>query len=148
MNRKLPIVIASIFGSFLVYCVQSPHGFEGPVTDAHAETACCTPPAPKLVVLASGTFTTSGATSDPIPVGAYREVVVYTDGNFVCASSAMNLEYAQFRADASAAFGDTGQAIPHGGRVRVDGADMRLQVATSSYTNCSGQLHYTVAGVQ
>lgn len=150
MNRRLSIVIASIFGSFFIYCVQSPHGFgtQGPVTDANADTACCTPPAPKLVVIDSGSFNGAGAKSEPIAVGAYREVVVYTEGNLMCNSGPIRLDYAQFRATSSSAFGNTGQDIPGGGRVRVDGVDLRLQAEASPYTNCTGQLSYTVAGVQ
>lgn len=150
MNRRLTIVIASIFGSFFIYCVQSPHGFgtQGPVTDANADTACCTPPTPKLTVIGSGSFTGPGAKSEPIAVGAYREVVVYTEGNLMCNSGPIRLDYAQFRATASSAFGNTGQDLPYGGRIRVDGVDMRVQTDASSYTNCTGQVSYTIAAVQ
>lgn len=150
MNRRLSIVIASIFGSFFIYCVQSPHGFGtgGPVSDANAETTCCTPPAQKLTVIASGSFSGAGVKSEPIAVGAYREVVVYTDGNLMCNSGPIRLDYAQFRATADSAFGTTGQDPARGGRLRVDGADLRLQAQASSYTNCTGQLTWTVAAVQ
>jgi hypothetical protein len=151
MNRKLPIVIASIFGSFFIYCVQSPHGFggQGPVSDASADTsgACCALPAEKFVVITSGTLTSGGAKSDPIPVGAYREVVVYSESSLYCSTN-QRLSYAQFRANANAAFGNTGQDIVNGARVRVDGADLRLQATGAGYTTCTGQINYTVAGVQ
>jgi len=134
MRIHAGVVIASIVGSFLVYCGQSSTSPDGAVVrDAKADGSCTTTP-PSFTKLAEGDAT-AGVVTSPVAVGAYREVIVYLPFGTNCVVEV------GFRPDASTPFGITGQFADNGARVRVDGTDMQLR------TNCSG-VHYVVAGVQ
>jgi hypothetical protein len=135
MRIHAGVVIASIVGSFLVYCGQSSTSPDGAVVrDAKADGTCCTATAPTFTKLAEGDAAT-GAPTNAIPVGAYREVVVYLPYGTLCTMEV------GFRPDASTPFGTTGQDAGEGGaRIRVDGTDLQLK------SNCA--VHYVVAGVQ
>jgi hypothetical protein len=171
MKNRVLVVLGSVVGSFAVYCACSVHadssapsganseaGAGGFVNPAHAEGAtasCCAPPAPKFKKIASGNFTKSAA-SAIIPVGGFREVVVYLTANGLC-SGPQGYTYrdeiaAQFRPDANTPFGETGQRFKGvTGRLRVDGADLQLTLP-GGYEPAQGytctETSYVVAGVE
>ncbi len=134
MRVHAGLVIASIVGSFLVYCGQAGTSRDGAVVhDAAADTGtCCTATAPTFTKLAEGD-TTAGVPTTAVAVGAYREVIVYLSPGTNCV-----VETA-FRPDASTPFGITGQFADNGARLRVDGTDLQLR------SDCA--FHYVVAGV-
>lgn len=140
-----------IAGSFTIHCSQTamttmlgPDGGtgDGAVSDAHADGAgCCMATAPVFIKLAEGDLSNEITMSPVIPVGAYREIVVYASGD--CSSGL----HAQFRPDGNTGFGSTAQWVSEdGGRLRVDGADLRFRLSSCG-TNTTGY-HYVVAGVQ
>ncbi|WP_394836510.1 hypothetical protein LVJ94_06345 [Pendulispora rubella] len=156
MKPKLQIVLASILGSFVIYCTSSTNGPSETsfVPDAHADSpggACCNAVAPKFKKLAEGALTKANTPSPIIPVGNYREVVVYTNGSFMCQGNGVVLTVGPesiFRPDADTAFGSTGQNLSSGGRARVDGVDMEVVVRSPVGTTCGGGVSYVVAGVE
>ncbi|WP_394844891.1 hypothetical protein LZC95_48580 [Pendulispora brunnea] len=156
MKPKLQIVLASILGSFVIYCTSSTNGPSDTsfVPDAHADSsggACCNAVAPKFTKLAAGALTTANTPSPVIAVGNYREVVVYTTGSFLCQGNGVVQTVgpeAIFRPDAETPFGSTGQNLSSGGRARVDGVDMELVVTGPVGSTCRGGVSYVVAGVE
>ncbi len=156
MVRRIHTVAAMIVGSFLVYCGQSAMpslGVDGAsdaedafVPDAHAEEACGCSTGPTFTKLAEGTLSTASPTSAPIPVGAYREIIVYaTTGT---PAGCVYYDFIErFRPDAATPFGHTG-FYGRGGRFRVDGADLQLGFQTASSTSYCQSMGYIVAGVR
>lgn len=135
------LIIASIAGSFFVYCGQAATTNDGDIVkDGHADGTCCAATAPVFTKLADADLAGT-STSAPIAVGAYRQIVVYiTRGpTGITGGCALSLE---FRADASSPFGTTGQTGSWGGQFRVDGTDVRLRAP------CTDTYHYVIAGVQ
>ena len=86
------------------------------------------------------------ASSPPIAVAAYRQVVLYVTATPAGGCSGQSA--LRFRPDASTPFGYTGQAYEtsgggvSGGLARVDGTDMLVH----NLGGCA--LHYVVSGVQ
>jgi hypothetical protein len=175
MKSRVTTILASILGSFAVYCASAVPtngstgrgtaseagggggagaGTSGFVSDARADSpagACCAPAAPKYTRLASGSLM-AGNTSAPIAVGAFRDLVVYATGAGVECKRPNYSEFstisARFRPDASTPFGRTGQYLASGGRLRVDGADLILTLDSLSGATCTGSFDYVVAGVE
>jgi hypothetical protein len=131
------MALCMILGAFLIYCGQSMDG--GFVPDAAAQQQCT--PAPPVFTKLDEADLPANTASNPIAVGAYREVVVYIAAGCSNASTIG----AQFRPDAATPFGFSGQFVstspPYGGRLRVDGVDLKLMG-----NGCAA--HYVVAGVQ
>jgi hypothetical protein len=143
MKKKLVMAFVMILGSFSIYCVQSTMQGQQPGSDAHAQSntsGTCTPPPRSFVVLGEGDTVGGCAGNDgytiPISVAGYAEVVVYVT------NLTTNL-YAQFRATPSATFGSTGEFVDDGGRLQVNGSDMRLH-----YDCAATPTHWVIAGVQ
>jgi hypothetical protein len=151
MRKRLGMALIMILGSFSIYCVQSAtnptqvsSGGDGGGGDASAQSGgggtCCTPTPRTFVPLAEGDVSscTSGFVStNPIAVGNYSEVVLYVSDHGTFAS--------EFRATATSQFGVTGTLLYNGGRIQVNGSDMRFRVYC---TEIGGTMHWTIAGVQ
>jgi hypothetical protein len=104
---------------------------------------------PKFKPLGELTVTNT-AKSAIVPVGAYREIVIYRvadtplPNNASCSGGwSSSLVEATFRADASAAFGYVGSG--DSGRFAVQGSDLQLRFR---YAACAGSATYQVAGVE
>jgi len=136
------MIAAMIVGSFLIYCGQTattPDG--GFMPDADAEASCgCTMPQ-TFTKLADGALA-PGATAE-VAVGQYREVVIYQT-SLAPAGCSYFIGY-RFRPDANTEYGYTGQN--QSGRIRVDGADMRISVSSTSTPACTS-VGFVVAGVR
>ncbi len=152
-HRRLGMALLMCAGSLFIYCGQAATnsgdaGFDGFVSDARAEENCgCTtgPSFTRLadVVLTQPTMTQSTLRSEPISVGSFREVIVYTAlGSAPTGCTVTGDIGVKFRPDAATEFGYTGTVLNFGGRVRVDGTDMRLSINT----NCTSY-RMIVAGV-
>jgi hypothetical protein len=135
-----------IAGSFLIYCCNGGGGAGGPgdgsrgdglVGDAHGDTGCCNLMPQTFTKIADGTLSTEYSLTNAIDVSAYREVVLYGD-------------YCDFRVlfqpDASSPFGFTGQGgnVFEGGRIRVDGPALKLEMWSPT---SSAPCRYQLAGV-
>jgi hypothetical protein len=166
MKQPLTITLAALVGAFGIYCTQSiatdsgkqneaSSGHDrarGPVGQANAEPgaagACCSVPVPKFKVL--GELTVSFASASAIlPVGAYREIVLYHTGESPagCRGSTRNAVKALFRANNSVPFGYV--ASSNVGRILVQGADLQLSWGVDGSNGCErGSATFVVAGVE
>lgn len=145
VGSRAAFVAVMIFGSFVVYCTEQgirsatsgALGNGGFVGSAHAGACCGT--VPTFTKIAEGEVS-SAHPPQPIDVHAYSELVLYLTDNG--GSQACTVE-PQFSADGTAPFGYTGQSLTNthggGGRIRVDGAQMKLVL-----NGCG--LHYVLAG--
>ena len=144
MKTKLSMAGCMILGSFLIYCGSGGDHFAGDAMGDSGTTCTTTPP--MFTKLAEGDLA-ANSSSQPIAVGAYREVVVYVSGVTTAACTSTSLFAPAFRPDANTPFGFTGQTIivstsvVSGGRLRVDGADLMLK-------SIACPAHFVVAGVQ
>jgi hypothetical protein len=148
MTKRASIVTCSLFGALAIHCTSEMtgmNGSDGYVADANA-AECCGATAQTFTLLSSGTTSTAARETPAIDVSGYREVVVYIGGS--CGGTAYVVG---FNAQPNGTFMQTGQTVPGldyggaGGRVRVDGPQMKLlHFCTSSTT----PLQYMVAGVR
>lgn len=150
MKRILSLAFAAFAGALLLHCggegmdALTTDGGSGFVEDARGQPSgqCCAPPAQQFTVIAQVELGADTLFAD-FDVSGYREVIIYT-----ITSTPFNgcghVEVA-FRANADAPYGMTGVAsIPlfrnglnppaGGGRIRVDGTDMRL----TGFNDCDG----------
>jgi len=164
MRARVSIVVCSILGAFLIYCGQSAFydverrlgdgggagearsrsdgrgqaGADGFVADARAESgACCTPATETFVKIGEGKVS-GGKSSPAFSVSGYREIVFYVVDDSGCSATS----FAEFRANAQAPFGRTGQYAS--GRLQVNGSEVRLYYRADS--NCWVQ--FVLAGVK
>ncbi len=157
MAPRARSVLVMIAGSFLIYCGQTStldddagpnDGFVGDADAANDDCGCAVAPTfTKLadVVLAPVPGQPSVLRSEPIAVGAFREVLVYrVMGPEYCVPILAGVGY-RFRPDASTPFGSTSQDHQFG-RIRVDGSDMYVDLADGG---CGAlPLRIIVAGVR
>jgi hypothetical protein len=156
MRRQLSFIVASILGSFCVYCAQDGMSRTGGLFDAGVVADGAARPAdggggggfvPDARAQAGAAFTVlaegdldiyAKRESDPIAVGSYSEVVVYSSSEY-CTLGMI------FRATASAKFGYTGQLPKAGGRVRIDGSDLKVSLESC---DSGSTTHWVVAGAR
>jgi hypothetical protein len=155
--RKVGMALCMVVGAFIIHCGQSAMNgstnADGFLKDAMGQMGgtCCPPPGQTFTKLAEGDLT-MGSSSSVIPVGAYREVVVYMSKvpSSACSTAPGPNLKVQFRPSSSDAFGTTGQVVfvDDGGRFRVDGPDMQLVLTNAGICTPALSGHYVVAGVQ
>ncbi len=147
---RLSIIACSIVGAFAIHCSSNPGdrvGDGGIVGDADA-AECCTPTVASFTKLAEGQLegsNTPAASSPPIDVAGYHEVIVYLQPGNCPAGTWLA---ASFTPVANGTFASTGQTVAgnnvaSGGRLRVDGPQLVLK-------NLCGNVSvpYQVAGVR
>jgi len=154
MRKRLPFVLAVLVAMLFVYCGNSAmKGGDGGMgmPDAGAQ-ACCTA-GQTFTKIAEGKFDSSNKMLVSA-VGAYREVILYTNstqrtnqpGETACAL------LVRFRPDGSSMFGRTGVQSDddhiEGGRIRVDGADMELSFNYVPAACAGATVDYVLAGIQ